>query len=41
MTPQQLRKKKKDMRLKKVQKMNRYRIKQHQDYIRSQKDSNV
>ncbi len=41
MTPQQLRKKKKDSRLKKVQKMNRYRMKQHQNYIKSQKDLDV
>jgi len=34
MTPQQ---RKKQSRLKKVQMMNRYRIKVHQEYVRSQK----
>ena len=34
-------KKQREKRLKKVQKMNRYRIKQHQDYIESQKSSDV
>ena len=34
-------KKQREKRLKKVQKMNRYRKKQHQGYIKSQKDSDV